>query len=83
MKYLEFIESGGYKTPELWLSDGWDWVQSTNKHHPEYWTFLDNNLHEYTLHGLAPLDPNGLVCHINYFEASAFAQWKNRPEQSQ
>jgi formylglycine-generating enzyme required for sulfatase activity len=27
-EYLEFIEAGGYRTANLWLSDGWDWVNS-------------------------------------------------------
>ena len=25
-EYLEFVEGGGYRDPQAWLSDGWDWV---------------------------------------------------------
>lgn len=30
---------------------------------------------EFTLHGLQSLDPHRPVCHINYFEAAAYAEW--------
>jgi CheY-like chemotaxis protein len=28
-EWREFIEEDGYRKPGLWLSEGWDWVQST------------------------------------------------------
>ena len=30
------------------------------------------------MHGQVKLDPYGLLCHVNYFEADAFARWKNK-----
>ncbi|HEX6156121.1 MAG TPA: DinB family protein, partial [Burkholderiales bacterium] len=35
---LDFIEDGGYRRPELWLSAGWDAVQARGWQAPEYWT---------------------------------------------
>ncbi len=35
--YLRFIEDGGYRKPELWLSDGWALVQSNGWECPAYW----------------------------------------------
>jgi ergothioneine biosynthesis protein EgtB len=39
---LAFIAAGGYRTPSLWLSDGWHWVQANEICHPLYW-WQDNN----------------------------------------
>jgi formylglycine-generating enzyme required for sulfatase activity len=38
---MAFIEDGGYRRPELWLSMGWDWVQQSTQQLPLYWQ-LDN-----------------------------------------
>ena len=27
-EYLQFIEQGGYADPQLWLAEGWDWVNA-------------------------------------------------------
>ena len=29
-EWREFIDSNGYKRPELWLSDGWDFIKKNN-----------------------------------------------------
>jgi ergothioneine biosynthesis protein EgtB len=37
-EYQEFIEDGGYRRPELWLSDGWNAVQNHAWRAPLYWS---------------------------------------------
>ncbi len=70
-----FIEDGGYDTASLWLSEGWDWCQQQTIKAPLYWQMRDGQWMEFTLHGLQPLDPHRPVCHINYYEAAAYAEW--------
>src|SRR5690606_6184455 len=36
-EYLGFIEDGGYRRPELWLSEGWDWREREGVEAPLYW----------------------------------------------
>ncbi len=36
-EFQQFIEDDGYRKPELWLSDGWAWVQSEQVNRPLYW----------------------------------------------
>jgi ergothioneine biosynthesis protein EgtB len=73
--YLEFVQAGGYDTAVLWLSDGWAWKQENDAIHPRYWVQREGDWFEYTLYGLQPLDPGLPVCHVNYYEADAYARW--------
>src|SRR5439155_198607 len=36
-EYAAFIADGGYRRPELWLSEGWDWVNANGIAAPLYW----------------------------------------------
>lgn len=74
--YLRFIEDGGYSDFRYWHSDGWEWVKQENAKAPLYWHFIDGNWMHYTLNGLQEIDPLSAVCHINFYEASAYAAWK-------
>ncbi|MEM9840853.1 MAG: ergothioneine biosynthesis protein EgtB [Pseudomonadota bacterium] len=73
--FLDFIEDGGYETPSLWLSDGWDWVQRETIRAPLYWHQIDGAWFEFTLHGLIPLQRDRILAHISAYEAFAYAAW--------
>ncbi len=79
--FAAFIADNGYARPELWLSMGWDWVQANHVIAPLYWEKRDNGWHTFTLHGMAPIDIHTPICHINYFEADAFARWASTQAQ--
>ena len=71
-EWREFTDDGGYLTPTLWLSEGWDWVQREQIERPLYWR---NDGSEFTLAGRRDIDWAAPVAHVSYFEADAFARW--------
>ena len=73
--FVRFIEDGGYRRPELWLSAGWDAVVQRGWQAPLYWERIDGAWHTFTLHGMAPIEENTPVCHVSLYEADAFARW--------
>lgn len=75
-EWLQFMADGGYRRPELWLADGWARVREQNVEAPLYWQRRDSSRWEqFGLDGRRPLDPNAPVCHVDYYEADAFARW--------
>ncbi|KAF0813982.1 Hercynine oxygenase [Andreprevotia sp. IGB-42] len=73
-EYLDFINDGGYRTPTLWLSDGWDACSREGWQAPLYWRQQDG-WQVFGLHGDTPLDPHAPVAQISYYEADAYARW--------
>ena len=65
-EYLEFIEDGGYRRPEFWLSNGWATVREREWTAPLYWERADGAWREFTLAGDTDLDPSLPVCHLSY-----------------
>lgn len=76
--WLAFMDDGGYETAPLWLSDGWNTVQTEEWKAPGYWRQVDGAWHSMTLGGLRPIDPSAPVCHVSYYEADAFARWAGK-----
>ena len=75
-EYLEFMEAGGYDDFRHWHAEVWDWVKQNEAKSPLYWHLIEGKWMNYTFNGLQELDLNDAVCHINFYEASAFAIWK-------
>ncbi|MGH7114160.1 MAG: ergothioneine biosynthesis protein EgtB [Stellaceae bacterium] len=77
-EYLAFIEAGGYRQPEFWLSDGWTTVREQGWEAPHYWRREDGGWSIFTLSGKRLLNPSEPVCHVSFFEADAYAKWAGK-----
>lgn len=76
VQWIEFIDSGGYDNPLLWLADGWAWKSANNIRSPLYWLPWNGSWYRRTLAGTEPMPPNDPVSHLSYYEAEAFASWR-------
>lgn len=77
-EWLTFVADGGYRRPELWLSDGWGRVQAEGWDAPFYWAEVDGVWFEHTLHGTWPVNPGLPVSHVSHYEADAYAAWAGK-----
>lgn len=73
---LEFINAGGYKDFNFWHAEGWDWVKVNTVNAPMYWHLIDNEWYYYSYNGLQKINMQEPVCHVSFYEASAYAAWK-------
>jgi ergothioneine biosynthesis protein EgtB len=82
-EYARFVDDGGYRRVDLWLSDGWAAARAGGWQAPLYWE-RDAPLpgggalagwSAFTLHGRRPLDGDAPVGHVSFFEADAYARW--------
>ncbi len=76
-EYLDFVRDRGYERPELWLSDGFAFVQEHGIRGPLHWIFRadDEEPQVFTLRGLAPFDADAPVAHVSWYEADAYARF--------
>lgn len=75
-EWLEFMADGGYRRPELWMSDGWATVNQGEWSSPLYWTqAAGDEWSIFTLNGVRPVVADEPVCHVSWYEADAFARW--------
>ncbi|MEJ6980213.1 ergothioneine biosynthesis protein EgtB [Pedobacter sp. P351] len=77
-EYLEFIKDGGYQNFNYWHLEGWEWVNQNHIKAPLYWHQINGAWHQYTLNGLNPIEMDAPLCHINYYEAHAYAEWAGK-----
>jgi ergothioneine biosynthesis protein EgtB len=75
-EFIEFIDAGGYADFSLWHSDGWEWVRQNAVTAPMHWHKRGEEWFCYTLGGLRRMIYDAPVCHVSWYEASAFAEWK-------
>ena len=78
--YFEFIRDGGYKNFHWWFSEGWESINREHWQAPLYWEFHDGEWMIRDFSGLQPVSErkDEPVCHVSFFEASAFAKWAGK-----
>jgi ergothioneine biosynthesis protein EgtB len=75
-EFVQFIRDEGYSRPELWLSDGWNFIRDNDIKAPLYWSLTESDsVTIYTLSGMRSLPLEDPVCHVSYYEADAYARW--------
>ncbi|HMF10565.1 MAG TPA: SUMF1/EgtB/PvdO family nonheme iron enzyme [Thermoanaerobaculia bacterium] len=77
--FLEFVESGGYRSRELWSEEGWEWRMRENVSHPLFWEKENGNgnWHWRGMFERIPL-PAAWPVYVSHAEAEAFASWRGR-----
>jgi ergothioneine biosynthesis protein EgtB len=77
-EFAEFIDAGGYREPEFWLSEGWAIIQQEGWDAPLYWRQAEDGWRIFTLSGERRLDPSEPVVHVSFYEADAYAKWAGK-----
>ncbi len=76
-EYMAFLDAGGYDDFNLWHAEGWDYIQNNDIKAPLYWHKINGKWHYYTFDGFKEVNPDLPVQHISFYEAYAFAEWKD------
>jgi len=78
-QYLEFIDDGGYRRPELWSERGWAHRLSADLSAPQFWEQDGAGTWWHRVFGtITRLRPHQPVVHVCWFEAQAFATWAGK-----
>lgn len=76
-EWIEWLELGGYKKPEWWTPQGWDWLVAESQLSDPAPLGWRRGLEGWELDYFGQtttLDLSAPVCHVNWFEADAFAR---------
>ncbi|HVQ37133.1 MAG TPA: SUMF1/EgtB/PvdO family nonheme iron enzyme, partial [Pyrinomonadaceae bacterium] len=78
--YFEFMRANGYQDFRWWFSAGWEVVNREHWLAPMYWEFHDGEwmIRDFTGLHSASAKAAEPVCHVSFFEASAFAKWAGK-----
>jgi ergothioneine biosynthesis protein EgtB len=74
-RFLEFVDAGGYRDPQWWRPEDWDWVRRDAVAHPLFWERHDDAWWWRGMFGLVPL-PLAWPVYVSHAEASAYARWR-------
>jgi ergothioneine biosynthesis protein EgtB len=70
-----FVQDGGYASPSLWLSEGWDFVRTHDVRAPLYARPEPGAWLVFGLDGEREAQPDEPAAHLSFYEADAVARW--------
>lgn len=73
-EFIEWIELGGYNKHEWWSPLGVEWLTEATPAAPLDWRSHGGEWFANGFGAERPVDPDAPVCHVNWFEADAFAR---------
>ncbi|HUR34142.1 MAG TPA: SUMF1/EgtB/PvdO family nonheme iron enzyme [Vicinamibacterales bacterium] len=74
-RFMEFVAAGGYREPQWWTADDWQWIRSEAREHPLFWERHDGRWYWRGMFELIAL-PESWPVYVSHAEASAFAKWQ-------
>jgi iron(II)-dependent oxidoreductase len=74
-RFLEFVESGGYRQERWWTPEDWQWVQTERVSHPLFWEREDGVWLWRAMFDRVPL-PMSWPVYVSHAEASAYTRWR-------
>ena len=77
-EYLAFIDNGGYRRVDLWLSDAWRTLNANNGKRPCTGSRQGGDWQHFDLTGAHALRLDEPVSHLSYYEADAYARWAGK-----
>ena len=78
-EFLEFVEAGGYHTPELWTPEAWAWREAQRHDCPRLWSRREGEWVYRTLFEDVPLaDVADWPVYVTWAAARAYARWRAR-----
>lgn len=84
-QYLEFVDDGGYDRPELWLPQGWEWLQREasreGRRGPRYVEQIGSAsgaVMQMLFGKSVRMGASQSAMHVSWWEADAWARWAGR-----
>lgn len=76
-EFLDFVESGAYERPALWVDGDWSWKQTAGLRHPTFWRLRDRErLYRTVLDELPLASVRDWPVYVSLAEARAYARWR-------
>jgi ergothioneine biosynthesis protein EgtB len=77
-EFLQFVEDGGYRRPQLWSPDAFARLQASGRTAPAAWRCVGSRWQMRWFDRWIPIEPYAPVLGVDAFEAQAWCSWSGR-----